>query len=82
MELTLGEIASQLGAILDGDPAIRITNAGTLRESEAGYLTIAESAKYLDLSLLLRNLTADLQAYRYVSMQPTSILLNYIIDRF
>ena len=51
MELTLGEIASQLGAMLDGDPAIRITNAGTLRESEAGYLTIAESAKYLDALL-------------------------------
>lgn len=51
MELTLGEIASQLGAMLDGDPAIRITNAGTLRESEAGYLTLAESAKHLDALL-------------------------------
>ncbi|MBT5125194.1 MAG: UDP-3-O-(3-hydroxymyristoyl)glucosamine N-acyltransferase [Planctomycetaceae bacterium] len=51
MELTLGEIASQLGAMLDGDPAIRITNAGTLRESEAGYLTLADSAKYLDALL-------------------------------
>jgi len=51
MELTLGEIASQLGARLDGDPAIRITNAGTLRESEAGYLTLAESAKHLDALL-------------------------------
>jgi len=51
MELTLGEIASQLGATLDGDPAIRITNAGTLRESEAGYLTLAESAKHFDALL-------------------------------
>ena len=52
MELTLGEIASQLGATLDGNPAIRIINTGTLREAEEGYLTLAESGKHLEALLV------------------------------
>ena len=47
MTMTLGEVASLVGGTLDGDPSILISDAGTLRESKEGFITLAESVEFL-----------------------------------
>ena len=46
MEKNLGEIASQVGGELVGDPSIKITGVAGIEEAKAGHLTFLANPKY------------------------------------
>lgn len=46
MSFTLGEIASEIGAELRGDPAIEIKGPATLETAESGDITYITSRKF------------------------------------